>query len=127
PLLDYIQRFGPEYIAKHILVYANKSQEDILFGKELRKMLGANFISRLSRPKTITVPPERVDLGFLKSIVQRKEQYFYICGPKSFEFDIMSHLINMGVNPIRIQTGYSFGQIEKMKFQKIHGFRQKQL
>ncbi len=110
PILDYIQRFGPEFTESHLLVYATKSKEDVLFEKRLRRMLGNNFITRLSSPTASAKLPGRIDLGFLQSIIKKNDQYFYICGPKPFEFDIMTHLMKMGVDQKRIQTGYKFGQ-----------------
>lgn len=108
PILDYIRKFDANFTDRYILVYASKNKEGILFEKKLRRMFGKNFITKLSNTKS----PERIDFVFLKSIIRKRNQYFYVCGPKSFEFDTMSNLVKLGIQRKRIQTGYNFEQIE---------------
>ncbi len=75
-------------------------------------MLGVNFIPLLSRNKTNTRLPKRMNLMYLKFLVLKKDQYFYICGPKSFEFETRNHLLQIGIVENQIQTGYQFKETQ---------------
>lgn len=115
PILEGIYGSRPDFTGEHKVLYAGKDLEDILFKHELKHWFGSNFTTILSRAETKSIFPNKVNFEFLQSVVQKKDRYFYICGPKSFEFDTMTHLLALGVDQVNIQTGYRFGQVEQFK------------
>lgn len=95
-------------IKDHILFYANKLKEDILFKSELKQLLGKNYINILSTTKEHNMASGRINYTFLKEQIKNLNQYFYICGPLKFEEDVRKCLRQLGVRTRYIQTGYKF-------------------
>lgn len=115
PILAGINGEDPKDKEGHQVLYAGRSREDILFEHKLRLWFGSNFTTVLSRPETKSIFPKKVDFELLRTRVQNKDRQFYICGPKSFEFDTMTHLLELGIDQTKIQTGYTFGPVEQFK------------
>ena len=81
------------------LLYANKTQDDIIFGKELHEMLGNAYVNVFSRQGVIGFREHRIDRNFLIENIGNFEHRFYVCGPKEFTEDITKHLVSLGANP----------------------------
>ncbi len=81
------------------LLYSNKTQEDILFGKELHEMLGNAFMNVFTRQGVIGFRERHIDRKFLIENIGNFDHRFYVCGPKDFTEDITKHLISLGAKP----------------------------
>lgn len=81
------------------LLYSNKTQNDIIFGKELYDMLGNAFMNVFTRQGVIGFRERRIDRKFLIDNIGKFDQRFYVCGPKKFTEDITKHLISLGAKP----------------------------
>lgn len=80
------------------LIYSNQTQDDIVLGEELFKMLGPAYINVFTKQGVIGFKEKRIDRRFLIETIQRFDKRFYVCGPKSFTEDITNALISLGVN-----------------------------
>lgn len=85
------------------LIYANKRQEDIILRSELTELLGDKFLNVLSREVADSCYAGKIDKIFLKSHIGKKSEFFYICGPESFNLSIKENLISLGIEEWRIQ------------------------
>jgi ferredoxin-NADP reductase len=79
------------------LIFANKTQRDIILEDELQEMLGNRFINILSDEETRIYPHGRIDETFLKSHIGNFDRQFYVCGPPPMMDAILAQLKNLGV------------------------------
>ncbi len=79
------------------LLFANRTEEDIIIKDELNAMLGENHIDILSDPKTPGKTGEHIDKALLKQYLPPKSGYCYICGPDEFVAVMKNNLIELGV------------------------------
>ncbi|HET9057655.1 MAG TPA: flavodoxin reductase [Chitinophagaceae bacterium] len=82
----------------NVLIYSNKTIEDIIHAEELHKMLGDNFINVLTRQGVIGFLERRIDRNMLIDLVQDFSRFFYLCGPEKFVKDISEILLDLGVS-----------------------------
>ena len=108
PILKELEAKDDDMLKEHVLLYGNRTREDILFYRKLKKVLGENCIHILSRSKSRNSIFGRINIDILQQYVHDLHQFFYICGPRHFETDITKQLVSMGVKRARIQTGYKF-------------------
>lgn len=79
------------------LIFANKTEADIILKDELEEMLGNNFINILSREKTKEYDHGQIDQTFLKKHILNLQQKFYICGPEPMIESVVNDLRKLGV------------------------------
>jgi ferredoxin-NADP reductase len=65
----------------NIMLFANKTQADIILGKELSELLNGRLFHVLSEEKTEQYPFGFITKELLKSHINDGNQYFYVCGP----------------------------------------------
>jgi ferredoxin-NADP reductase len=101
-ITPFISIFRDLYVKKQLqgnrLIYSNKTSDDVIMGKELRKMLKDNFINIITRENIIGYTGKRIDRHFLIENIVNFDQHFYICGTADFVKSISGHLIELGVN-----------------------------
>lgn len=81
------------------LLYSNKTQEDIIYGKELHEMLGNAYVNVFTRQGVIGFREHRIDRQFLIDNIGNFDYKFYVCGPRDFTDDITKHLVSLGAKP----------------------------
>lgn len=106
PIFKEMQEKGIDIKKHHSLIYANKTKDDILFYKKLKQLFHSRLSIFLSRTNYKNFYFGKVNQENLSELIHNSEQKFYICGPRRFEMDIKSFLINLGVKKDYIQTGY---------------------
>lgn len=79
------------------LIFSNKLEKDIILEKELKQMFGQDLILTITDEKS-RYKNKRIDLEFLKEKIKDFSQTFYICGPKSFNKDIIGYLQELGAD-----------------------------
>jgi ferredoxin-NADP reductase len=89
-------------IGNNMLLFANKTKEDIILESEFKALLGDAFISILSDEEIDGYHFGRVTEAFLKANVSDFSQQFYICGPPAMIKDVEQQLINLGVDKNQI-------------------------
>ena len=78
------------------LLFANRTEEDIILRDELRGMLGNNYHDVIE----VSVsggPGRRIDRDLLSHYIGDKKHYYYVCGPEKFTEVTVNNLINFGV------------------------------
>ena len=96
------QLFKVGKIKNNVLIFSNKTEDDIILKDEFDQMLGKNFINVLTREKSDKYYSQHIDEVLINKLVKDFNQYFYICGPDKFVEDIKSILKNLGVTDDKI-------------------------
>ena len=91
-------------IGNNKLIFANKTNNDIILAIEFEEMLGENFINILSEEKADGYAYGQIDEEFLKANIAGFNQQFYICGPPPMMDAIKKQLANLGVAKKAITT-----------------------
>lgn len=85
-------------ISNNKLIFANKTNDDIILEQEFKKLLGNNFINILSDEKVAGYAKGFITQDFLKSNIDDLHKYFYVCGPPPMMDAIENMLMNLHVN-----------------------------
>jgi ferredoxin-NADP reductase len=78
------------------LLFANKTEDDIIIDDELDALLGENHIDVISNPKD-GKPGRYIDKELLRPFVTVANKYYYICGPDKFTEVMVDNLKELGV------------------------------
>lgn len=88
-------------IGDNKLIFANKSDKDIILQNEFREMLGDNFTNILEE-ETEGYAKGRIDQEFLRSCNVDPDKYIYLCGPIPMMDAVKEHLADLGVDENKI-------------------------
>ncbi|PJA97099.1 MAG: hypothetical protein CO129_02985 [Ignavibacteriales bacterium CG_4_9_14_3_um_filter_34_10] len=80
------------------MIFANKTEADIILKDEFEIMLGKNFINILSDQKLAKYNYGFITEEFLKSVINDFNKIFYLCGPPPMMDAIEKQLANLQVN-----------------------------
>lgn len=86
------------------LLFANKTQDDIIMKDEFKRMLGRDFINILSDEKTDEFEFGFMNPAFFKQYATDIKQRFYLCGPPPMMIAVLAHLDDIGVKADLITT-----------------------
>jgi ferredoxin-NADP reductase len=81
------------------LFFSNKMAEDIIYEKELMKILGKNAFFILTRDKKTGYETGRLDEIFIKRNITDFRKHFYVCGPDPMVTEITNTLQKLGASP----------------------------
>jgi ferredoxin-NADP reductase len=84
-------------IGGNVLIFGNKTKDDIILENEFRGMLGESFINILSEEKAPGYHYGMITEEFLKSTLKNFDGQFYICGPPPMMDSVIPYLSNLGV------------------------------
>jgi ferredoxin-NADP reductase len=84
-------------ISGNKLLFANKTQADIILEYEFRKLFGDAFINILSDEKAEEYYYGMINKDFLKTHIDDFNNKFYICGPPPMIDAVMTQLSDLGV------------------------------
>ncbi len=100
PFIAILKDLGKKgAIGDNKLIFANKASKDIILKDEFGKMLGANFINILSDERTDNYSYGQINKEFLEAYIDNFGKNFYVCGPPSFNEDMLKYLEELGANP----------------------------
>ncbi|MBN2863100.1 MAG: hypothetical protein JXN62_08065 [Bacteroidales bacterium] len=85
-------------IAGNILLFANKTKEDIILHNELKNMLGNAFINILSEEKAEGYFHGMISENFLKEQIVDLHSNYYVCGPPPMIDSVLKQLSDLGVS-----------------------------
>ena len=91
--LEYRKKIGG-----NILVFANKTKEDIILESELRWLLGDSFIPILSDEKSEGYPYGFITEEFLQENIPLNLKNYYLCGPPPMMDAVIEHLGSLGIS-----------------------------
>lgn len=93
-IFRYLQK--QKRLSKNLLIYSNKTKEDVIMGESLYAMLKDKFIPVFTRENVIGFIENRIDRNFLIDHIDNFKQQFYICGPETFVKDLKEILVSLG-------------------------------
>ncbi|GAB4291941.1 MAG: hypothetical protein Kow0098_11620 [Ignavibacteriaceae bacterium] len=85
-------------IGNNKLIFANKTEADIIRKDEFEKMLNKNFINILSHQKSDKYHFGFITEEFLKSVFINLNRYFYLCGPDPMIESVEKILMDLNVD-----------------------------
>lgn len=83
----------------NLLIYSNKTVDDIIMANELKEMLKDNFVPLFTREQVIGFNGKRIDRNYLIEHIVDFGRPFYLCGPADFVKDMSKLLVELGVSP----------------------------
>ncbi|MCZ2460410.1 MAG: flavodoxin reductase [Chitinophagales bacterium] len=83
-------------VGNNVLLFSNKTREDIILYDEFKDILGKNFINTLTHENIAGFDHHIIDEEYLKQKVKSFDQKFYICGPDPMVAAIKSILEKLG-------------------------------
>ena len=89
-------------LGDNTLLFANRTERDVILGNELKKMLGENYVDILENPETLGAKGRLIDYELLKQYLSNKFKFYYICGPEKFTNTMKQNLIGLGVEKSQI-------------------------
>jgi hypothetical protein len=90
-------------LSHNSLIFSNRKQQDVIMENNLKDMFNKNnLILVLTKEKIEGYEYGRIDKKFLEKNINNFDQYFYICGPSTFEEDITNSLISLGADKEKI-------------------------
>jgi ferredoxin-NADP reductase len=89
-------------IEGNILIFANKSKNDIILEKELNDLLGRSFINILSGEKAKGYAHGFITGEFLKTYIPSNCNHYYLCGPPPMMEAVLKQLSGIGVSDKQI-------------------------
>jgi len=89
-------------LAGNILLFANRTAQDVILRDELDEMLGQNHIDVLSNPAAPGARGSHIDKNLIKRYLTAKTENAYICGPDPFVADMKKDLLELGMKEEQI-------------------------
>jgi ferredoxin-NADP reductase len=83
-------------LAGNTLLFANRTENDIIIKDELDEMLGQNHVDIISNPSS-GQQGKHIDKDLIKQYLTSQTEYCYICGPDEFVAAMKNYLIELGV------------------------------
>lgn len=108
-ITPFISIFRKLYLDKKLngstLLFANKSEDDIILRKELEIMLGYRFRNVITESEheiyanpLLTYLKGYINEEYLQRNIEHVRQNFYVCGPPAFNDSIIAMLEKLGAN-----------------------------
>jgi ferredoxin-NADP reductase len=85
-------------ISGNILIFANKTKDDIILEEELKSLLGNSFINILSAERAEGYKNGFITKEFLKSNIPLGTKNYYLCGPPAMMESVLKQLYGLGVS-----------------------------
>ena len=85
-------------IGSNMLIFANKTREDIILESELKWLLGDSFINILSEERSQGYSFGFITEEFLKTNIPALQINYYLCGPPPMMNTVLRHLGDLGIS-----------------------------
>ncbi|MCM4167205.1 Phthalate 4,5-dioxygenase oxygenase reductase subunit [Arenibacter antarcticus] len=95
-----------DQLENHTLIYANRTQNDIIIKEELTQQFKKQFYNILSDEQVAPYDYGKIDQTYLATKIPAFDVHFYVCGPDGFMQSVKKALIRNGAREENIQTGY---------------------
>jgi ferredoxin-NADP reductase len=89
-------------IGVNMLLFANKTKDDIIHESELKWLLGDLFINILSDEKIEGYSQGLITEEFLKNNIRPEYKHYYLCGPPPMMEAVLKQLPGLGINESQI-------------------------
>ena len=98
PFLAMLRKLHEENIShNNMMIFANKTQADVILGEELEQLLHGRLVHILSEEKNEKFHNGLITKDFLKSHITDLDKYFYICGPLPMMEAVEKQLAELGI------------------------------
>ncbi len=99
PFISIFRELAKEnMLSGNRLIFANKTKEDIILEKELKRYLGEEMISILSDESLTGYRHGFITQQILKELLPHYNKNLYVCGPPPMMDAVMQSLANLGVS-----------------------------
>lgn len=88
-------------LAGHTLLFANRTDNDIILKDELSTLLGKGYVDILEKPSNPSIPARYIDRQLLETCIN-PDIHYYICGPDIFTQKMVDYLTDLGVSSQQI-------------------------
>jgi cytochrome-b5 reductase len=100
PFLAILRRLSADgQLEGQELLFSNKTEDDLICGRELRHYLGSRAVFTFTREHQGASEGRHIDAGFLQGHVHRFDRRFYVCGPPAFVESVNADLLSLGAHP----------------------------
>lgn len=89
-------------LAGNVLLFANRTSDDIILKDELGKMLGENYMDVIEKSGDEKAPPRFIDKELISHHLGKEKKYAYICGPEKFTAVMINYLLELGMEKSQI-------------------------
>ncbi len=89
-------------LGRNKLLFANKTEDDIILHDEFQDMLGERFVNILSNQETSQYAKGQISMDFIKQNSESMNDFFYVCGPPPMMDAVVNQLKNLGVSEDKI-------------------------
>ena len=86
----------------NVLLFANKTEQDVILKDELDEMLGQNHIDVIAKPAAPAATGSHIDKNLIGQYLTAKTEYIYICGPDEFVADMKRYVLELGLKEEQI-------------------------
>jgi ferredoxin-NADP reductase len=98
PFISILRQLGEEKSGdKNLLIFSNKTGNDIILKDEFLKNKNLEVRHVLTRDTQPEMHHGRIDASYLKSVLPGEARHYYVCGPEQFTADILALLEKKGV------------------------------
>lgn len=84
-------------LAGQVLLFSNRTAQDVILKDELDAMLGQNHIDIISDPTKPGAHGSHIDKALIKKYLTAKTAYAYVCGPDPFVADMKKFAMELGL------------------------------
>lgn len=93
--------YAKNEIGSNMLIFSNKTEDDIILKDEFEAMLGDQFVNVITDEPTDEhiYLDGFIDKAFLADQIDDFDQPFYVCGPPAFNDAMIKYLKELGANP----------------------------
>ena len=85
-------------IGNNVLMFSNKTEDDIILKDEFENMLGIKFINIITSQPDTAYYNKHIDKIFMEKEINDFNQQFYVCGPDAFTESILNALKELGAD-----------------------------
>ncbi len=103
PFISILKQLKKENrIGNNKLLFANKTQADIILKSNFEQLLHSNFINVLSDEKTTNYVHGYVTADLINKYKDEHTKYYYLCGPDPMMQAVEKHLFSLGISENQI-------------------------
>jgi ferredoxin-NADP reductase len=89
-------------LAGNVLLFANRTDKDVILKEELDEMLAGNHVDVISDPVAPGAHGSHIDKELISKFLTDKTEYAYVCGPDEFVADMKNNLLELGLKEEQI-------------------------
>ena len=98
PFIAILKQLEKEHkIGNNKLLFANKTEADIILKDKFRQLLGDNFINVLSDENNASYRQGYITADLIEQCTDRHTVYFYLCGPDPMMQAVEKQLASLGI------------------------------